>query len=121
MFLLSANVFNVDQSEILSFGKELRYFLLLSGTGPLIFFLVMTGHKFIKSFAKHGLVFTVYSTSLLKTMQEKEKMPITNKFSFSHSVFNPFGEFLPFSSKSELLSANCFSLEKSKICRLGKG
>ena len=29
--------------------------------------------------------------------------------------------FLPFSSNLKLLSANSFSLEESKICRLGKG
>ena len=32
-----------------------------------------------------------------------------------------FVNFLPFSSNSKLLSANSFSLEESKVCRLGKG
>ena len=32
-------------------------------------------------------------TSLLKTHLEKEKLLVTSDFSFSHSVFNPFGEF----------------------------
>ena len=32
-----------------------------------------------------------------------------------------FGNFLPFSSKLKLSSANSFTLEKSKICCLGKG
>ena len=31
-------------------------------------------------------------TSLLKTLREKEKLLITSNFSFSHSVFYPFGE-----------------------------
>ena len=34
----------------------------------------------------------VCSTSLLKTLWEKEKLLITSNFSFSHSVFYPFGE-----------------------------
>ena len=34
----------------------------------------------------------VYSTSLLKTQWEKEKLLVTSKFSFPHSVFCPFGE-----------------------------
>ena len=32
-----------------------------------------------------------------------------------------FEKFLPFSSNLKLLSANSFSLEESKFCRLGKG
>ena len=34
----------------------------------------------------------VYSTSLLKTLWEKEKLLVTSNFSFSHSVFYPFLE-----------------------------
>ena len=34
----------------------------------------------------------VCSTSLLKTLWEKEKLLVTSNFSFSHSVFYPFGE-----------------------------
>ena len=33
----------------------------------------------------------VCSTSLLKTLREKEKLLVTSNFSFSHSAFNPFG------------------------------
>ena len=34
----------------------------------------------------------VYSTSPLKTLWEKEKLFVMSNFSFSHSVFYPFGE-----------------------------
>ena len=34
----------------------------------------------------------VCSTSLLKTLREKEKLLVTSSFSFSHSVFYPLGE-----------------------------
>ena len=34
----------------------------------------------------------VYSTSLLKTLWEKEKLLVSSNFSFTHSVFCPFGE-----------------------------
>ena len=38
------------------------------------------------------------------------------------TVFSTYSEnFLPFSSSSKLSSANSFSLEESKFCRLGKG
>ena len=50
---------------------------------------------------------------------EKEKLPVTSNFSFSYSAFDLFEEFSAIFIKSELLSANYFSLELSKICRLG--
>ena len=34
----------------------------------------------------------IYNLSLLKTLQEKEKLLVTSNFSFSHSVFYPFGK-----------------------------
>ena len=58
----------------------------------------------------------VCSTSLLKTLLEKEKLLIMSNFSFSHSVFYPFRDFPSFSSNSKLSSANSLSLEESKIC-----
>ena len=63
----------------------------------------------------------VCSTSLLKTMWEKEKLLVTSNFSFSHGVFYSFGELSAILSKLKLSSANSFRLEESKICRLGKG
>ena len=64
----------------------------------------------------------VCSTSLLKTLWEKEKLLIASNFSFSHSVFYPFAElFAIFASSLELSSANPSSLVESKICCLGKG
>ena len=62
----------------------------------------------------------VCSTSLMKTLWEKEKLLVTSNISFSHSVFYPHGELSLFSSKSELSSANSLDLEESKFCRLGK-
>ena len=34
----------------------------------------------------------LWETSLLKTLWEKEKLLVTSNFSFSHSIFYPFGE-----------------------------
>ena len=56
----------------------------------------------------------VCSTSLLKTLWEKEKLLV--------QYFLPILEkFPPFSLNLKLSSANSFSLEESKICCLGKG
>ena len=61
-------------------------------------------------------------TSLLKTLWEKEKLLVMSNFSFSHSVFSTrLDNFLPFSLDLKLSSANSFSLEESKICRLVMG
>ena len=43
-------------------------------------------------FPNQALVFCVCSKSLLKMLLEKEKMLVMSNFSFSHSVFYPFGE-----------------------------
>ena len=50
---------------------------------------------------------SVCSTSLLKTLWEKEKLLVTSNFNFFHSVLK---NFLPFSSNLKM-SANCFSLD----------
>ena len=53
------------------------------------------------------------------SLWEKEKMLVTSKFSFSHSVF--YSEnFLPYASNLKLSSANFSSLEESKICHFVK-
>ena len=73
-------------------------------------------------FPKQALVFLrVCITSVFKTLLEKEKLVITSNFSFSHSVFYPFGELSITFINLKLSSANSFSLEVSKIGRLGKG
>ena len=43
------------------------------------------------------------STSLLKTLWEKEKLLVTSNFSFSHSVFYPFGELSAMFIKFEIV------------------
>ena len=59
-------------------------------------------------------------TSLLKTPWEKDKLLVTSNFSFSHSLFYPYGE-LSAISNLKLSSATSFSLEESKFCCLRKG
>ena len=78
------------------------------------------GAFFFNSFPNKPLILHVCITSLLKTLWGKEKLHVTSNFSFSQSVFYPFREPLFISVKFEILSANSFSFEKSKICRLGK-
>ena len=46
----------------------------------------------INPFQNKPLFLRVCSRSLLKTLREKEKLLVTSNFSFSHSVFYPFGD-----------------------------
>ena len=63
----------------------------------------------------------VCSTSILKTLLEKEKLLIMSNYPFP-SVFSTCSVyFVPFSSNMKLSSAKSSSLEESKICCMGKG
>ena len=87
----------------------------------------LTGHKWapqkwsFNPFPNKPWSLCVCNASLLKTMSEKKKMLVTSNFFFSHSLFYPIRELSVVFIKFKLLSANSFSLEESKICRLGKG
>ena len=52
----------------------------------------------------------VCSTSLLKTLQEKEKLLVTSNFFFSHSVFNPFGELSAIFIKFKIFVCKVFEI-----------
>ena len=55
------------------------------------------------------LISCICSTSLLKTLWEKEKLLVTRNFSFPHSVLSlGFKNYMPFASSLKLLSANFF-------------
>ena len=49
-----------------------------------------------------------FSTSLLKTLWEKEKLLVTSNFSFSHSVFYPFEELSAIFMKFEFVVCKLF-------------
>ena len=50
----------------------------------------------------------VWSTSLLKTLCEKEKLLVTSNISISHSVFYPFEELPSFFVKFEIVICKLF-------------
>ena len=60
--------------------------------------------------------------NLFKTLLKKEKLLVTSKFSFSHTVFYFLEELSAIFIKSRVVVciANSFSLEVSKICQNGK-
>ena len=63
----------------------------------------------------------VCSSSLLKTLWEKEKLLMMSNFSFSHNAFYPFGDLSAIFIKFKIVSCKLFQFGRSKICRLGKG
>ena len=75
----------------------------------------VTGKR-VNPFPKKACFLRVCSTSLLKTLWEKEKLLVTSNFSFSHSVFYPFDELFAIF----FLPASSFMLERCKNCCLGK-
>ena len=60
----------------------------------------------------------VYCKSLLKTLWEKEKLPLFVQFLLFPQCFTCLEYLLPFSSNLELSSANSFSLGVTSKCRL---
>ena len=63
----------------------------------------------------------VCSTNLLKTQWEEEKLLVTSNFSFSHSVFCPFGTLSTIFIKYEIVVCKLFQLGQSEIMSFGKG
>ena len=63
----------------------------------------------------------VCSTSILKTLREKETLLVTSNVSFSPVFSILLENSLPFSSNLKLSSANALNFEESEMCRLGNG
>ena len=61
-----------------------------------------------KSFPNKPWFLRVCNTSILKTLWEKDKLLVTSNFSFSHSVFYPFGELSTIFIKCEIVVCKPF-------------
>ena len=66
------------------------------------------------------LVLCVCSTRRLKTLWEKKKLLITSNFSFSNSVFYPFGELSAILIKLKIVVCKRYQFWKVWICCFGK-
>ena len=53
--------------------------------------LKFAGWEMVNTFPHNDAFWRPWETSLLKTLWEKEKLLVTSNFSFSHSVFYPYG------------------------------
>ena len=84
------NAENIARKRRTFVRVEIKIFLSLFGL-----LWIRTVHSFellVNPFPSKPLFSRVCSTSLLKTLWEKEKLLTTSNFSFSLSVFYPFGE-----------------------------
>ena len=76
---------------------------------------------FFKPFPNKPWFLRVCSTSLLKTLWEKEKLHVTSNFSFSHSVFYPFGELSAISIEFKIVVCKLFQIGRVSNLSFGKG
>ena len=65
---------------------------------------------YVNPFPNKPWFLRVYSTSLLKTLWEKEKLLVTSNFSFSHSVFYLFEELSAIFNKIEIVVCKPLSI-----------
>ena len=82
---------------------------------PLVMSKNLTSQKilsFINSFPNKPCFLRVCSTSLLKTLREKEKLLVTSNFSFSHSVFYRLRELCVIFIKFEIVVCKLFQFGK---------
>ena len=63
----------------------------------------------------------VCSTNLSKTLWEKEKLLVTNNFSFSHNVFYLFGVLSAIFIKFEIVVCKLFQFGRVQNLSFGKG
>ena len=72
-------------------------------------------------FPRQALDFTYLQYKTFENTVGKGAILLRAISPFPTAFFTDFENFLPFSSNSNLSSANSFRMEASKICRLGKG
>ena len=64
------------------------------GIANIVVDMKVKGNNSVNPFLNKPWFLRVCSTNLWKTLWEKEKLLVTNNFSFSHSVFYPFVELI---------------------------
>ena len=121
-FLLISQCFLPYRVLILHFEGILKCFLqFVSIWNSLKFCDLLIGLILFKPFPNKPWFLRVCSTSLLKSLLEKEKLLVTSNFTLFHSVYYSFGKLCAIFIKFEFVVCKLLSLEDSKICHLGKG
>ena len=71
--------------------------------------------KGLNPFPNKPWFLSVCRTSLLKTLWENQKLQVTSNFSFSRSVFYPFGELCPIFIKFKIVVCKVFQFGSLKF------
>ena len=82
-----------------------------AGKGESPFPTMISSDVFFNPFPNKPWFLRVCSTSLLKTLWEKEKLLATSNFSFSRSVFYPYGELSSVFIKFEIVFFKLFQFK----------
>ena len=91
------------------------FFFFVSRAGLII-------RSFLNPFPNKPWFLHVFSTNLLKTQCEKEKLLVTSNFSFSHSVFHPFWQnFIHFHLNFKIGICELFQFGRVENLSFGKG
>ena len=77
--------------------------------------------KVLNPFPNKPWFLRVCKTSLLETLREKEKLLVTSNFSFSNSIFYPFGKLSTIFTELEIVVCKLFQFGQSEIMSFGKG
>ena len=77
--------------------------------------------KLFNPFPNKPWFLRVCSSSLLKTLGEKEKLLVTSNFSFSHSIFYPFGKLSSISIKFKIGVCKLSLIGRLQNLSFGKG
>ena len=89
-----ANSLSLEESKILSFWERVK----------------------VKTLPHIPNFYRPFDRRLLKTLQGKEKIPVTNIFSFAHNVFHPVKDkFFIIKKNFDFQSTNVMNLDESKI------
>ena len=99
----------LETCEILFLHKS----LFINQLGILSHVVLKALHKsYLNPFPNKPLFIRVCSSSLLKTLWEKEKLLVTSNFSFSHTIFSPLGKLSAIFVKYEIVVY--------KLCQFGR-
>ena len=119
---LGHEIVALSEEKINIFQQQLNVVLTLSHkTNFRLFELKQTADNYFNPFPNKPWFLRVCSTSLLKTLREKEKLLVTSNFSFSHSVFYLFGELSAIFNKLEIVVCKLFQFGRVQNLLFGKG
>ena len=104
-----------------SHWQGLNFFTIVIFVKGPFYFMIWSIVNVFNPFPNKTWILRVCSTSLLKTLREKEKLLVTSNFSFSYSVFYQFEELISIFIKSEIFVCKLFQFGRVQNLLFGNG